>query len=145
MSWLLTSCATPPASVPTAWSFWAWRELLLGLHPVGDVGVRADPLAHLAVLVEHRDGADLHVAVLAVAPPQPVLRDQRLPLAHRLAPDARRLGLVLGLDRADPAAAGRLEGSVWPVNATHWLMSRGRGRRPRWSRRCAPSPPTSAR
>ena len=108
MSWLFTSWATPPASVPTAWSFCAWRELLLRLHPIGHVGVRADPLAHPALSVEHRHGAELHVAVLPVAAAEPVLGDQHLPLAHRRVPGPGRLGLVLGKHRADPAAVRRL-------------------------------------
>ena len=84
-------------------------ELLLRLHPVSDVGVRAHPLADGAVLVQHRYGAHLHVPVFAVVAAEPVLEQHRPPVPHRLAPRPRHLRLVLGVDGAEPATAGRLE------------------------------------
>ena len=83
-------------------------ELLLRLQPVGDVGVRADPFADPAVLVEHRHRADLHAAVFAVPAPEPVLGGERPAAGDRLAPGADRLLPVVGVDRLEPASPRRL-------------------------------------
>ena len=54
VSTLLKSCATPPASWPTACIFWLWRELLLERPLLGDV-----------------DGVDDDRLVVAARPPRP--------------------------------------------------------------------------
>ena len=83
------------------------RELLLGLHAVRHVGVGADPLAHPSLLIEDRDRAHLHVAVLPVAPAERCSVASTALLADRRVPYPRGLGLILGRQRADPAAVRR--------------------------------------
>ena len=56
--------------VPAAIGF---AELCSGLMPIGDVEAHPDPLSHLAVQVEERDGADIHIPVFSIRRAQPEL------------------------------------------------------------------------
>ncbi len=83
-------------------------ELLLGMHAVGDVGVRADPFPDLSLVVEHRHGPHLHAAVLAVAAAQAVLGGERPARGDGGAPGPERLVAIVGMDRLEPPAPGGL-------------------------------------
>ena len=87
------------AATERPWS----AQLRLDPLPLGDVGVHAHPLAERAVVVQERDGADGHVAILAVASTQPVLHLVSGPALDGERPDAGGIRSVLGVDGFQPA------------------------------------------
>ena len=118
MSWLFTSCATPPASVPTAWSFWAWpscssaftRSVTSACAPthsrtrallVDAPAPRAPPCAGIRRRWR-RSRCSGHQHAAAAAPPP-----------SRPAPPRRWSSGWMARSQPPPAASN----SVWPVNA----------------------------
>ena len=76
-------------------------QVALGALALGDVGVGADPLAHLAVRLEHRRAAHLPVAEAAAHPAHALLEAERLAPRHRLPPAARAMRPVLGVHQLE--------------------------------------------
>src|SRR5206468_2318667 len=100
-------------------------------HARGDVGARADPLAHGAVELEDRRAAGGDVAKAAVGGAHPVLDRVDALGAHRALPGGADTGAVVRMHRVEPAVpehlVGRLTGDLAPARQV--LVDAAVGRR----------------
>jgi hypothetical protein len=84
-------------------AFQALRQFRLGQDDVVDIRVRADPLAHRAVLVEDGDALHGGPAVGAVGAPQAIFGFEHAARGHAFEPDAPGLFAVVRVQGLEPA------------------------------------------